>query len=123
MVRRMKLSLACRVDRSHCAIAACSSISLATVASDSGGRPSDASLSSLPSSIEPKRCKIPMNWEPVSGFEPLAYRLQEVRPCATRALPARMTRIIALMALAALGLSGAPSHVRGPNVPSSHYCG
>ena len=64
-----------------------------------------------------------LNWEPVSGLEPLAYRLQEVRPCATRALPARMTRIIALMALAALGLSGAPSHepshARGPHVPPS----
>jgi hypothetical protein len=64
--------------------------------------------------------------EPVSGFEPLACRLQEVRPRATRALTARMTRVIALMALAALGLSGAPSHepfhARGPYVPSSHYC-
>jgi hypothetical protein len=51
MVRRMKPSLVCRVDTSHCAIAAYSSISLATVASDSGVRPSDASLSSLPSSM------------------------------------------------------------------------
>ena len=51
MVRRMKPSLVCRVDTSHGAIGAYSSISLATVAPDSGVRPSDASLSSLPSSI------------------------------------------------------------------------
>jgi hypothetical protein len=48
--------------------------------------------------------------EPVSGFEPLACRLQEVRPHATCALPGQMTRIIALMALTTLGLSGAPVH-------------
>ena len=51
MVRRMNPSLVCRVDTSHGAIAAYSSSSLATVASDSGVRPSDASLSSLPSSM------------------------------------------------------------------------
>jgi hypothetical protein len=66
MVRRMNPSLVCRVDTSHGAIAAYSSSSLATVASDSGVRPSDASLSSLP-----------LTWEPVSGFEPLACRLQD----------------------------------------------
>ena len=51
MVRRMNPSLVCRVDTSHGAIAAYSSSSLATVAPDSGVRPSDASLSSLPSSM------------------------------------------------------------------------
>ena len=51
MVRRMNPSLVCRVDTSHGAIAAYSSRSLATVASDSGVRPSEASLSSLPSSM------------------------------------------------------------------------
>jgi hypothetical protein len=51
MVRRKNPSLVCRVDTPHPAIAAYSSISFATVASDSGVRPSDASLSSLPSSM------------------------------------------------------------------------
>jgi hypothetical protein len=51
MVRRMNPSLVCRVDTSHSATAAYSSISFATVAPDSGVRPSDASLSSLPSSM------------------------------------------------------------------------
>ena len=72
-------------------------------------------------------CAPHLNWEPVSGFEPLACRLQEVRHRAICALAAQMTRIIALMALAALGLSGTPSHepshARGPYVLSSHYCG
>jgi hypothetical protein len=57
-------------------------------------------------------------WEPVSGIEPLTCRLQEARPCATRALAAQAARVIALMALAALGLSGEPVHepvhARGP---------
>jgi hypothetical protein len=48
--------------------------------------------------------------EPVSGFEPLACRLQEVRPNAPSVLAAQMTRIIALMALTALGLFGKPVH-------------
>ena len=48
--------------------------------------------------------------EPVSGFEPLACRLQEVRPHAPYALAAPMTHVIALTALAALGLSRASSH-------------
>jgi len=41
-------------------------------------------------------------------------------------LAAMMAQAIALMALVALGLFGAPSHepshARGPSVPSSHYC-
>ena len=51
-----------------------------------------------------------LTWEPVSGFEPLACRLQEVRPRTPSALAAPMTRIIALTALAALGLFNAPVH-------------
>jgi len=51
-----------------------------------------------------------LNWEPVSGFEPLTCRLQEVRPHAPHALAAPMARAIALTALAALGLSRAPFH-------------
>jgi hypothetical protein len=51
MVRRMKPSLVCRVDTSHGAISAYSSRSAATVAADSGVRPSEASFSSLPSSM------------------------------------------------------------------------
>jgi hypothetical protein len=51
MVRRMNPSLVWRVDTSHSATAAYSSISFATVAPDSGVRPSDASSSGRPSSI------------------------------------------------------------------------
>jgi hypothetical protein len=51
-----------------------------------------------------------LTWEPVSGFEPLTCRLQEVRPRALSALAARMARVIALEALATLGLSGASFH-------------
>lgn len=45
-----------------------------------------------------------------SRFERLAYRLQEARPHARSVLAAQMTRIIALMVLTTLGLSGAPVH-------------
>ena len=55
-------------------------------------------------------CLPTLSWEPVSGFEPLACRLQEVRPRAPNALAAQITRIIALMALTALGLPGEPFH-------------
>jgi len=51
MVRRMNPSLVCRVDTPHGAIAAYSSSSLAMVAPDSGARPSEACLRSLPSSM------------------------------------------------------------------------
>ena len=47
-----------------------------------------------------------LSWEPVSGLEPSACRLQEIRPCAPYALAAPMAQVIALIALAALGLSG-----------------
>src|SRR5271155_1473975 len=64
-------------------------------------------------------------WEPVSGFEPLTCRLQEVRPSARHALAAQITRIIALTALTTLGLSGTPVHEpvhgRGAHVPSPCY--
>jgi hypothetical protein len=50
------------------------------------------------------------NVEPPSGSEPMAYRLQEVRPHAPSALAAPTARVIALMALVALGLSEAPVH-------------
>ena len=64
--------------------------------------------------------------EPVSGIEPLTCRLQEVWPCARCALPARMTRVIALTALAALGSSGAPFHepfhAEGPATGPPGYC-
>jgi hypothetical protein len=49
-------------------------------------------------------------WEPVSGFEPLTCRLQEVRPYAACTLAALMARVIALIALVGLELSGAPVH-------------
>jgi len=52
----------------------------------------------------------PLTWEPVSGFEPLACRLQVVRPHAPNALAARMARVIALTAPAALGLFDASFH-------------
>jgi hypothetical protein len=48
--------------------------------------------------------------EPVSGFEPLTCRLQEVRFVAICALTALMPHVIALMALAELGLPGGASH-------------
>jgi hypothetical protein len=50
IVRRMYPRLLSRVDRSHPAICAYSSSSFATVASDSGRRPSEALPRSLPSS-------------------------------------------------------------------------
>jgi len=52
----------------------------------------------------------PLTWEPVSGFEPLTCRLQEVRSQAAHALAAPMAQAIALSAPAALGLSSASSH-------------
>jgi len=56
------------------------------------------------------RLKDLLTWEPVSGFEPLACRLQEVRPPAPCPLAAPMAQIFALMALASLGLFGGPFH-------------
>jgi hypothetical protein len=51
-----------------------------------------------------------LDWELVNGFEPLACSLQEVRFVAICALTALMRRVIALMALAALGFSRDSSH-------------
>ena len=51
-----------------------------------------------------------MNWEPVSGFEPLTCRLQEVCSQAAHALAAPMTQAIALTAPTALGLFCASYH-------------
>ena len=48
--------------------------------------------------------------EPVSGIEPLTCRLQEARPDAVSALPARMVRVIARIALVALEFSDATFH-------------
>jgi hypothetical protein len=63
--------------------------------------------------------------EPVSGFEPLACRLQEARPHARRALPAQITLVIALTALAALGLSDdsfhEPFHARSSDASPPCY--
>jgi deoxyribonuclease V len=63
--------------------------------------------------------------EPVSGFEPLTCRLQEVRPAAACARAAPMARVIALTAPIALGLPAAPVHEpvhgRGSCLPSSCY--
>ena len=67
----MNPSLVWRMGTSHSATAAYSSISFASVAPNSGVRPSDASLSSLPSAGSL------LSWEPVSGIEPLTCRLQD----------------------------------------------
>ena len=58
----------------------------------------------------PVQDRSPQTWEPVSGFEPLACRLQEVCSQAAHALAAPMTQAIALTAPAALGLFCASSH-------------
>jgi hypothetical protein len=52
----------------------------------------------------------PADLEPVSRFEPLTCRLQEVRPRPPSALAAQITRVVALRALAAVGLSDTPFH-------------
>jgi hypothetical protein len=46
----------------------------------------------------------------VSGFEPLTCRLQEDRPGAPRAPTALIARLMALLVLAELELSGRPFH-------------
>ena len=53
---------------------------------------------------------MPGNVEPVSGFEPLTCRLQEVRPSAPCALPAQIAQLGARMALLTLDFSGGPFH-------------
>ena len=58
----------------------------------------------------PKRALPPLTWEPVSGFEPLTCRLQEVRFIPICALTALISRGIALVAPTELGLSDGSSH-------------
>jgi len=48
--------------------------------------------------------------EPPIGIEPMTYALREARSRAARTLAAPIARIIALTALAALGLSKDPFH-------------
>jgi hypothetical protein len=50
--------------------------------------------------------------EPPIGIEPMTYALREACSVPAYALAAPMTRVIALMALAALGLSSVPFHDR-----------
>src|SRR5215467_12580030 len=56
------------------------------------------------------RSKHGIRLEPVSGFEPLTCRLQEVWPSAPCALPAQIVQPGARMALSTLGFSGWPFH-------------
>jgi hypothetical protein len=49
-------------------------------------------------------------WEPVSGFEPLACRLQVAWPRAPGALPARMPQTLAAMALISPASASKPVH-------------
>ncbi len=56
------------------------------------------------------KAKLPLTWEPASGFGPMACSLQRVRSRAPSALAAPMARVIALTALVALGLSEASFH-------------
>jgi hypothetical protein len=48
--------------------------------------------------------------EPPIGIEPMTYALRETRDLAAHALTAPIAPVTALMALAALGLSGNPVH-------------
>jgi hypothetical protein len=50
------------------------------------------------------------SWEPPIGIELMTYALRGTRDLAAHALTAPMAPVIALMALAALGLSGNPVH-------------
>ena len=58
----------------------------------------------------PTALKTSLTWEPVSGFEPLACRLQEVRPSALSARPARIPQTGAAMALISPGFTSKPVH-------------
>jgi hypothetical protein len=75
-----------------------------------GAQPGDRGQFVVPPSGMEGICLPFVGWEPVIGFEPMACRLQELRPRAPCALAAQMTRVIALMALTALGLTEAPVH-------------
>jgi hypothetical protein len=50
------------------------------------------------------------SWEPPIGIEPMTYALRGARSPASHALAAPISRGIALIALAALELSGEPVH-------------
>ena len=56
---------------------------------------------------EPVTCNVS---EPPIGIEPMTYALREARSLPSHALAAQMTAMIALTALAALGLSVVPFH-------------
>jgi hypothetical protein len=64
--------------------------------------------------------------EPPIGIEPMTYALRGACFLAAHTLAARMARIIALMALAPLGLPDVPFHdsfhARSPYLPSFCYC-
>ncbi len=65
-----------------------------------------------------------LSWEPPIGIEPMTYALREARASAAHALPAPIARVMARMALAALGLSGdsvhEPVHVQDPTSTSCY---
>ena len=50
------------------------------------------------------------SWEPPIGIEPMTYALRVARSRAAYALAAPIARVMAPVALAALGLSGEPVH-------------
>ena len=56
--------------------------------------------------------------EPPIGIEPMTYALRGARQRAPHALAAPIARVMARMALAALGLSGDPVHARGLPPPA-----
>jgi len=84
----------------------------ATVASDSGGIGPISDIRSTKRSTERALAgpKPYLNWEPVSGFEPLACRLQEVWPSARSARPARIPQTGAAMTLISPGSTTRPVH-------------
>ena len=55
--------------------------------------------------------------EPPIGSTPMTYALRETRSLPAHALAAPIARVMARMALAALGLSGDPVHARGRTSP------
>jgi hypothetical protein len=67
-----------------------------------------------------------LNWNHLSGSTPMTYALRGARAAAAHSLAAPMARVIARMALAALGLPGdpvyEPVHFRGPASRPSCYC-
>jgi hypothetical protein len=74
------------------------------------GRDNPLTALFVPRKVRTEARKPTLTWEPVSGIEPLTCRLQEARSRAAHALAAPIARIMALTALAALGLSEDPFH-------------